>query len=117
MFILGLQGSPRKRSNTALLLESFLEEAKRLGARTYILDVAEKTINPCLECGVCEKKGFCSIDDDMQQVYPLLRHADIIVMATPIFFYGPTFTYKANLPDILILNKQTGKFTCFQYSI
>jgi len=95
MFILGLQGSPRKSGNTALLLESFLEEAERLGARMYNLDVAEKTINPCLECGVCEEEGFCPIDDDMQQVYPLLRHADIVVMATPIFFYGPTAQIKA----------------------
>ncbi|MCK5487880.1 MAG: NAD(P)H-dependent oxidoreductase, partial [Desulfobacterales bacterium] len=52
-------------------------------------------ISPCQECGTCEKKGFCPIDDDMQQVYPLLRQADIIIMATPIFFYGPTAQMKA----------------------
>jgi protein-tyrosine-phosphatase/multimeric flavodoxin WrbA len=52
-------------------------------------------ITPCQECGTCEKKGFCPIDDDMQEVYPLLRQADIIVMATPIFFYGATAQLKA----------------------
>jgi len=95
MFVLGLQGSPRIKGNTRILLSSFLAEAERLGAQTQNLDVARMNISPCLECGTCEKKGFCPIDDDMQQVYPLLRQADIIVMATPIFFYGPTAQMKA----------------------
>jgi multimeric flavodoxin WrbA/protein-tyrosine-phosphatase len=95
MFVLGLQGSPRTKGNTSILLSSFLTEAERLGARTEYLDVAKKNISPCQECGTCEKKGFCPIDDDMQQIYPLLRQADIIVMATPIFFYGPTAQMKA----------------------
>jgi len=95
MFVLGLQGSPRIKGNTRVLLSSFLGEAERLGANTQNLDVARMNISPCKECGTCEKKGFCPIDDDMQQVYPLLRQADIIVMATPIFFYGPTAQMKA----------------------
>lgn len=95
MFVLGLQGSPRVKGNTSLLLSSFLMEAERLGAQTQHLDVAKQNITPCQECGVCEEKGFCPIDDDMQEVYPLLRRADIIVMATPIFFYGATAQLKA----------------------
>ena len=95
MFVLGLQGSPRIKGNTSILLSSFLAEAERLGAHTKNLDVARINTSPCQECGTCEKKGFCPIDDDMQQVYPLLRQADIIVMATPIFFYGPTAQMKA----------------------
>ena len=95
MFVLGLQGSPRTKGNTTVLLSTFLTEAERLGARTQHLDVACKNISPCQECSTCEKNGFCPIDDDMQQIYPLLRQADIIVMATPIFFYGPTAQMKA----------------------
>ena len=95
MFILGLQGSPRVKGNTAILLASFLKEAERLGALTQHLDVAKKDITACQECGVCEEKGFCPIDDKMQEIYPLLRRADIIVMATPIFFYGATAQLKA----------------------
>lgn len=95
MFVLGLQGSPRLKGNTSILLAAFLNEAETLGARTHHLDVARKDITPCQECGTCEKKGFCPIDDDMQEIYHLLRQADIIVMATPIFFYGPTAQMKA----------------------
>lgn len=95
MFVLGLQGSPRTKGNTSILLSNFLAEAERLGARTQHMDVARKNISPCQECGTCEKEGFCSIDDYMQQIYSLLRQADIIVMATPIFFYGFTAQMKA----------------------
>lgn len=95
MFILGLQGSPRKRGNSSTLLSTFLAEAERLGARTHLLDVPRKNISPCQECGTCEKKGVCAIDDDMQQVFPLLRQADLIVIATPVFFYGATAQIKS----------------------
>jgi len=95
MLVVGLQGSPSVKGNTSILLSTFLAEAERLGARTEYLDVAKRNISPCLECGVCEQKGFCPIDDDMQDVYPLLRQADLIVMATPIFFYGVTAQLKA----------------------
>lgn len=95
MFVLGLQGSPRTEGNTSILLSTFLTEAEKLGAHTKHLDVARKNISPCQECGTCEKEGYCPIDDDMQQIYTLLWQADIIVMATPIFFYGPTAQMKA----------------------
>ncbi len=95
MFILGLQGSPRITGNTGILLSAFLAEAGSLGAHTKRLDVARMSITPCQECGTCEKEGFCPIDDDMQQIYPLLRSADLIVLATPIFFYGATAQMKA----------------------
>ncbi|MBW2143384.1 MAG: NAD(P)H-dependent oxidoreductase [Deltaproteobacteria bacterium] len=95
MFVLGLQGSPRIKGNSSILLSAFLNEAEIAGAHTHCLNVAGKDISPCIECGVCEKEGFCSIDDGMQQIYPLLRQADIIVMASPVFFYGPTAQMKA----------------------
>jgi len=95
MFVLGLQGSPRKNGNTAILLSAFLEETERRGARAQRLDVAKMKITPCQECATCERKGFCPLDDDMQEVYHLLWKADLIVMATPIFFYGPTAQMKA----------------------
>lgn len=113
MFVLGLQGSPRKKGNTASLLAAFLEEAGNLGARTRQLDVAKLNINPCQECGTCERKGFCPLDDDMQEVYRLLWKADFIVMATPIFFYGPTAQLKALIDrsQALWARKYTHKLT------
>ena len=96
MFVMGLQGSPRAKGNTSSLLSAFLGEVERLGGRVSVLDVIrKKNIMPCVECGTCETKGYCPLDDDMQTAYPLLRKADLVVMATPIFFYGPTAQLKA----------------------
>jgi arsenate reductase (thioredoxin) len=96
MFVLGLQGSPRKKGNTRFLLSEFLEEAQRLGAKTQMIEVCQKKIEPCMEYILCEKKGICPIDDDMKhEIYPLLRKADVIVAATPIFFYNTTAQLKA----------------------
>ena len=96
MFVLGLQGSPRKKGNTRFLLSKFLEEAQRQGAITQMIEVCQKKIDPCMEYVLCEKKGICPIDDDMKhEIYPLLRKADVIVAATPIFFYNTTAQLKA----------------------
>ena len=96
MLVLGLQGSPRKKGNTNYLLSTFLKEAAALGADTQTVDVTRKRILPCKELVVCEKKGFCPIDDDMQhELYSLLRAADVIVAASPVFFYGVTAQLKA----------------------
>ena len=97
MFVLGLQGSPRKKGNTNYLLTSFLDELQIRGAETQVIHVADKHIKPCIGCGNCERKGFCSIkDDDMtKEMYALLRRADVVVASTPIYFYNATAQLKA----------------------
>ena len=96
MLLLGLQGSPRLKGNTSFLLSLLAKEAEALGAETHIVHVDRKKILPCKEYTVCEKKGFCPIDDHMaDEIYPLLRKADVIVAATPIFFYSATAQLKA----------------------
>lgn len=96
MLILGLQGSPRKKGNTNFLLSSFLKAAERRGAVTNTVQVVERNILPCKEYVVCEKKGYCPIDDDMaSEIYGLLRQAEVVVLASPIFFYNMTSQLKA----------------------
>jgi multimeric flavodoxin WrbA/protein-tyrosine-phosphatase len=95
MFVLGLQGSPRLKGNTSTLLSAFMDEAEGLGAHVHLLHAGRVKVSPCLECGHCEEKGFCAVDDEMQQIFPMLRQADIIVLATPIFFYGATAQLKS----------------------
>jgi multimeric flavodoxin WrbA len=97
MFILGLQGSPRKNGNTNYLIKTFMNEAEKSGARTHVIEVSEKKIIPCIGCGVCEKKGHCiTQDDDMTlEIYALLRQADVVVAASPIYFYNVTAQLKA----------------------
>jgi len=96
MHVLGINGSPRKNGNTHFLLSAFLSEAEGLGARTRAVRVVDHNIVPCKELIVCEKKGFCPIDDDMKhEIYALLRDTDIILLASPVFFYNVTAQLKA----------------------
>jgi arsenate reductase (thioredoxin) len=96
MFALGLQGSPRRKGNSDLLLAMFMEALHQGGADTHTIQVVRRHIEPCKELTVCEKKGYCPIDDDMgREIYGLLRQADIIVAAAPIFFYNVPAQLKA----------------------
>ena len=95
MLVLGLQGSPRRRGNTTYLLNLFMEAAGRMGARTRIIDVPREPVALCKGCGACEKAGRCvSQDVAAEHFFPLLRQADIVVPASPVYFYGVTAQLK-----------------------
>jgi arsenate reductase (thioredoxin) len=97
MFILGLQGSPRKGGNTDSLLAAFMEKADQAGAVTRTLQVAKAGIVPCIGCGYCESHGRCVFADDPMatEIYGLLREADMVVTASPVFFYGVSSQLKS----------------------
>ena len=89
MLVLGLQGSPRKKGSTDYLLTAFFQEMEKYGVHRKVVDVCRRNITPCKGCGYCEKHGVCvTKDDDMaREMYSLVREADVIVAATPIYFY------------------------------
>jgi len=96
MLVLGFQGSPRKKGNTAFLLTNFMQAIEKSGAQTRIIEVTQKNIIPCKEYVVCERKGYCPIDDDVKtEIYPLIRQAEVVVLATPIFFFNMSAQLKA----------------------
>ena len=93
--VLGIYGSPRKGGNTDRLLDKALEGAESAGGLTRTVFVRDLKIGGCTECGGCDKTGRCVIQDDMQKIYPLLEEADVIFLASPIFFYNLTSQVKA----------------------
>jgi multimeric flavodoxin WrbA len=96
MLVLGFQGSPRKKGNTSFLLSTFMQAVDKLDVQTRIIEVSQKNIVPCKEYVVCEKKGYCPIDDDIKtEIYPLIRQAEVVVLASPIFFFNMTAQLKA----------------------
>ena len=96
MLVLGFQGSPRKKGNTSFLLTNFMQAVEKLGAQPRIIEVTRKNIIPCKEYVVCERKGYCPIDDDVKtEIYPLIRQAEVVVLASPIFFFNMTAQLKA----------------------
>jgi len=90
MKVLGIYGSPRKGGNTELLLEEALKGAEAEGAEVERLRLTDFDIVPCKECLACYQDGNCILLDDMSKIYPKLLDADIIILASPIFFYGVT---------------------------
>jgi len=93
MDVLAINGSPRSdRGVTAHVLAPFLEGMREGGAHVSLLRTCELDIGPCLGCRKCrtESGGACVQEDDMQKVYPEVRAADVLVLATPVFFDGMT---------------------------
>jgi multimeric flavodoxin WrbA len=95
MKALGIFGSPRRGGNTDLLLEEALRGAQEKGANVERLYLSDYAITPCKECHGCDHAGNCVVLDDMQKIYPKLLEADVIIFASPIFFYGVTAWAKA----------------------
>ncbi len=90
MKIIGISGSPRK-GNTEWMLNTLMAETARRGAEVEILLLRKMDVRMCRGCLRCEeggkeRKGICTIKDDMGQVYPKLLAADAIVLATPGYF-------------------------------
>jgi multimeric flavodoxin WrbA len=85
--VLGIMGSPRLKGNTDLLLDEALKGAQSRGADAEKIIADKLKIAPCREYYGCLKDGKCVIRDEMDDIYPKILAADIIIVATPIFFY------------------------------
>ena len=96
MNILIISGSPRKGGNTELLAEAF---AKGASAHHHveIVSVRDVKVNPCLGCNACfvSKSNSCAQKDDMTLIYEKMNHADMLVIASPVYFYGISAQLKA----------------------
>ncbi|MGP8051069.1 MAG: flavodoxin family protein [Desulfobaccales bacterium] len=95
MKVLGILGSPRRGGNSEILLGAFLEGAAAAGAEVEEVMLRDLKISPCLEIYHCFKDGTCPIKDDMREVYDKLVEADVVALASPVFFYGVSAQSKA----------------------
>ncbi len=99
MRILVLNGSPRPKGNTKQMVDAFREGAESVGHHVDVVDVCKKKIAGCLACEYCHTKGngVCIQKDDMQEVYSLLEEADMLVIASPIYYHGISGQLKCTL--------------------
>ena len=95
--ILVLVGSPRHNGNTELLADVFIKGAVEEGNKVTKYVLQGKKILPCIDCQACFKTGKCILEDDMDEVYELLRTTNILVLASPVYFYGISAQLKALL--------------------
>lgn len=94
--VLVLSGSPRKGANSDTLCDQFIKGAKEAGHNVEKIFVAEKKIEYCNACYYCQRSGgFCAKKDDMTIILDKIVSADVIVMASPVYFYSINAQMKA----------------------
>ncbi|MDP4291331.1 MAG: flavodoxin family protein [Bacteroidota bacterium] len=85
--VLVIAGSPRKGGNSDMLCDRFIEGAQSAGHQTEKIYIRDQKINYCTGCGSCFSRRECSQKDDMAGLLASMIEADVIVMATPVYFY------------------------------
>lgn len=86
--VLGIKGSPRRRGNTDRLLDAALEAAEAAGAETRVLVASTAGVLPCFGCNACARTGECAQRDEGTALYAALDSADVIIVASPVYFAG-----------------------------
>jgi len=92
--VVGIMGSPRTGGNTDILLDAALGGAEEVGGDVEKVILERLDLRGCRECESCFKTGRCVLKDDMGHIYELLDEADVLIIASPIFFSGLTAQMK-----------------------
>lgn len=96
--VLVLTGSPRKKGNTNTMAQWFVEGAKEAGATVDLVDVAQLKgkFNGCISCMGCQKseKYECAVEDEIKPVLARIPDMDVVVFATPVYFFGSSAQIK-----------------------
>jgi multimeric flavodoxin WrbA len=109
--VLILMASPRKGGNTDLLCDEFIRGAQDAGHDTEKICLKDKRIGDCLGCFACQRnKGQCMQKDEMGELYEKINAADVIALASPVYFY----TWNARIKTVIdrtvaVETKLTGK--------
>ena len=101
-----LNGSPRKE-NTDAMVQAFAEGAREAGHEVEILHVGRMKIAGCLGCEYCHTKGegTCIQKDDMEQLLPAYRESDMLLFATPVYYFDMTAQLAAAIQRVYCIGK------------
>lgn len=109
MQILGICCSPRKGQATFKAMEMCLAAAREVDEKidTKLIELAGKKIGPCIACNTCKHDLICSIDDDFDELIPLLADSDVagVIIGTPVYFGSMTAQCKALLDRSLVFRR------------
>ena len=92
MKVIGINGSPRKKWNTATLVQDALDGAAEAGAETELVNLYDLDFRGCTSCFSCKRVGLeehsCAMRDGLTQVLGSIADADALVVGSPIYFNG-----------------------------
>ena len=99
-------GSPRKQ-NTSAMVQAFIEGAEAAGHEAEELQVGKMNIGGCLGCEYCHTKGDgkCIRKDDLEQIMPAYLEADMVVFASPIYYFTMTAQMEAAIQRVYCIGK------------
>lgn len=106
MKAIAINGSPRKKWNTATLLENALVGAKDSGANTELVHLYDLTYSGCISCFACKKiggksYGRCTVKDDLKPLLNNIAKADVLILGSPIYFSAETGEMRSLLERLL----------------
>lgn len=92
-----LNASPRKKGFCHLYVDLLLENTSNIDKTIYnikVINIYDLNIECCTDCGYCEHKKGCKIDDDMKKIYKILDEMDVIIIISPIYFNSVPAKFK-----------------------
>ena len=88
MKIVVLMGSPNRNGSTGILVQNFQKGAEEAGHSVDVIDICHANIHPCTGCVKCGYEGPCVQKDDVELIRKKLLASDMVVFATPLYYYG-----------------------------
>lgn len=104
MDILVLTGSPRRNGNSAHLAEQFIKGAREKGHNVFRFDCAQHDVQPCRACNACGMDGPCVLKDDFDIIRQRIIDADMVVFATPMYYFGISAQMKRVIDRFYAIN-------------
>jgi Multimeric flavodoxin WrbA len=92
--VIAINGSPRKKWNTHMLLEKCLDGAKEMGAETELINLYDVNFKGCTSCFACKRKGVvvnkCVMKDELEPILQKICDCDVLILGSPIYFNSIT---------------------------
>ena len=114
MKVLAINGSPRKEGNTAFALQQIGSSLKEEGIDFEMVHIGHKAIHGCIDCGKCARSAddkCASFDDEVNEILPLMRDADALLLGSPVYYSGVAGTMKCFLDrSFFVAGVNKGRF-------
>ncbi|MGI6008491.1 MAG: flavodoxin family protein [Ruminococcus sp.] len=104
MKIVVLEGSPNRNGSTHILADSFRKGAEEAGHTVEMINVPHANIHPCTGCIHCGYEGPCVQKDDVEHIRRKILEADMMVFATPLYYYGMSAQLKTMIDRFCAFN-------------
>lgn len=105
-----ISSSPRKGGNSDTMAAEFLRGAVEVGNTVEKINIRDMELKFCIGCLSCQRTGKCVLKDGMNELYDTVQHADILVFATPVYYYGMTGQLKTFLDRLNPLFSKDNSF-------